>query len=231
MPRKSGSGYVVLIGVLAGVYELLPSGKHPDQPLPAAHLETQFTPVRLAAPAGDAPSPATPPNASPAGPAAPPPTSAIKPDRDTKPVFIRGHKVPLRAAPDGKALILDRVDQPRELAELERRDGWAHVRDPLTSREGWVSTKRVLETRPKPDESSEPKVSPGALLSAAAIAKLIIAASISDYPSSCACPYQTDRGGRSCGRRSAYSRPGGYAPICYEADVTPSMVADYRARH
>jgi outer membrane biosynthesis protein TonB len=33
---------------------------------------------------------------------------------------------------------------------------------------------------------------------------------------SCECPYDTDNRGRSCGRRSAYSRPGGTAPACYK---------------
>lgn len=32
---------------------------------------------------------------------------------------------------------------------------------------------------------------------------------------SCQCPYDTDRRGRECGGRSAYSKPGGESPICY----------------
>ena len=36
---------------------------------------------------------------------------------------------------------------------------------------------------------------------------------------SCDCPYDTDRRGRSCGKRSAYSRPGGRSPICYVRDL------------
>jgi hypothetical protein len=34
----------------------------------------------------------------------------------------------------------------------------------------------------------------------------------------CDCPYDRDRRGGSCGRRSAYSRPGGRSPICYVGD-------------
>lgn len=45
------------------------------------------------------------------------------------------------------------------------------------------------------------------------------------YRGSCACPYDTDRAGRRCGGRSAYSRPGGASPLCYEHDVTPEMIA------
>jgi hypothetical protein len=50
---------------------------------------------------------------------------------------------------------------------------------------------------------------------------------LESYPSSCACPYNTDRGGRRCGGRSAYSRPGGYAPICFASDVTKDMIAAF----
>jgi hypothetical protein len=58
----------------------------------------------------------------------------------------------------------------------------------------------------------------------------IIAASIASYGGGCPCPYNTDRAGRRCGRRSAYSRPGGALPMCYEGDVTQKMVDDYRKR-
>ena len=45
-----------------------------------------------------------------------------------------------------------------------------------------------------------------------------------------ACPYHTNRAGRSCGNTSAYVRPGGYSPLCYAKDVTPGMIADERVR-
>jgi hypothetical protein len=38
------------------------------------------------------------------------------------------------------------------------------------------------------------------------------------------------RNGRSCGKRSAYSRPGGESPLCYKEDVTKAMIQDYRQR-
>jgi hypothetical protein len=63
----------------------------------------------------------------------------------------------------------------------------------------------------------------------AAIRQKIIQASIAEYPGNCPCPYNTDRAGRSCGRRSAYSRPGGYAPKCYPADVSEAEVRAFRA--
>jgi hypothetical protein len=59
----------------------------------------------------------------------------------------------------------------------------------------------------------------------------IVRLSILGYSGSCPCPYNRDRAGRSCGRRSAYSRPGGAAPLCYAEDVTAKMVAEHRAKN
>jgi hypothetical protein len=58
----------------------------------------------------------------------------------------------------------------------------------------------------------------------------LIRESIASYSGSCPCPYNTDRAVRSCGRRSAYSRPGGRQPLCYERDVTKEMVDQYKKR-
>ena len=68
-------------------------------------------------------------------------------------------------------------------------------------------------------------------LTDAQVKQLIIEASIAAYPGNCPCPYNTARNGSRCGGRSAYSRAGGYAPLCYPSDVTQKMVDDYRARH
>jgi len=62
------------------------------------------------------------------------------------------------------------------------------------------------------------------------IRQAVIRESLASYPGNCPCPYNVDRRGHACGRRSAYSRPGGYSPICYVTDVTPAMVREYRQR-
>jgi hypothetical protein len=59
----------------------------------------------------------------------------------------------------------------------------------------------------------------------------LIRESIAAYPGTCPCPYNVDRAGHRCGRRSAYSRPGGYAPLCYSADITKEMLEKYRREH
>ena len=67
-----------------------------------------------------------------------------------------------------------------------------------------------------------------AFQSDAQVRQSIIRDSIASYPGPCACPYSVMRNGRACGGRSAYSRPGGYAPICYPRDVTQAQIADWR---
>ena len=62
------------------------------------------------------------------------------------------------------------------------------------------------------------------------IRALLITESLAGYYGSCPCPYNVDRAGRSCGRRSAYSRPGGRSPRCYESDITDSEVKAFRER-
>ena len=62
------------------------------------------------------------------------------------------------------------------------------------------------------------------------IKQVLIKESISSYRGSCPCPYSVARNGSRCGKRSAYSRPGGASPLCYESDVTDEMVEAYRNR-
>ena len=68
-------------------------------------------------------------------------------------------------------------------------------------------------------------------MSEAEVKRRMIDESIAGYPGPCPCPYNTTRNGSSCGKRSARSRPGGYSPLCYPADISAGMVADYRASH
>jgi choline dehydrogenase-like flavoprotein len=68
---------------------------------------------------------------------------------------------------------------------------------------------------------------PATAQSDAQIRQQIIRESLASYPGQCPCPYSVMRNGRSCGARSAYSRPGGYAPNCYPRDVSE---AEVRAR-
>lgn len=67
-------------------------------------------------------------------------------------------------------------------------------------------------------------------LNDAQIRELIIVQSTEQYVGECACPYSLTADGRSCGRRSAYSRSGGSALLCYAHDVSDELVRQYRNR-
>jgi hypothetical protein len=62
----------------------------------------------------------------------------------------------------------------------------------------------------------------------AEVRKAMIQESIASYPGHCPCPYNLASNGSRCGKRSAWSKPGGYAPLCYPADISDDMVRQYR---
>jgi hypothetical protein len=90
------------------------------------------------------------------------------------------------------------------------------------------STKASLPVKPA---GADTKRKVEVALTAAAIAAIIVQASRDQYHAGgrpCACPDDRARNGSACGGRSAYSRPGGAAPLCYPSDVTAVMIDSYR---
>lgn len=77
---------------------------------------------------------------------------------------------------------------------------------------------------------AQPAVAKGSL-SDAQVKQRIIKGSIADYSGSCPCPYNTASNGSRCGKRSAWSRPGGESPKCFPDDVTAAEVKRWRASH
>jgi hypothetical protein len=55
----------------------------------------------------------------------------------------------------------------------------------------------------------------------------MIQESINSYYGNCPCPYNYAKNGSKCGKRSAWYKPGGYAPLCFEDDITNEMVDAY----
>jgi len=157
--------------------------------------------------------------------------------------FVKGRKVALRDGPGKTFGILDRYDIGRELEVSEEQGDWSQVRDVLTRREGWIATALLSAETPSPqapkkenpksegsgsDNGSAPSVPSLPQIPNSVVVQRIIAESIAMYPGSCACPYNTDRAGRRCGKRSAYNRGGGYAPVCFAGDVSSEMVEAFR---
>jgi hypothetical protein len=156
-------------------------------------------------------------------------------------MYVTGNGVAFRAGPGTEQAIIDRFDKGREVLRIDRRADWSQVRDQLTQRRGWIATRFLSNAKPERQAPRDARPSPmerapspkqqapsRAILSDATIVQRIIAQSIAGYPGSCPCPYSRDRGGRRCGARSAYSKPGGYAPICFAEDVSRDMIAAFR---
>lgn len=113
----------------------------------------------------------------------------------------------------GYGLPGDRV-QVIERTNSEGYD-WFQVKFPRSGVVGWirgdfVSTGTAQESSETPVTESPVTESP-----TPAVGTPIRAA----MSGRCQCPYDTDSRGRSCGGRSAYSRPGGEAPQCYVGDT------------
>jgi hypothetical protein len=82
---------------------------------------------------------------------------------------------------------------------------------------------------PTPAKATAPAKPKG--LTDAQIKRRMIQESIDAYSGNCPCPYNTAANGSSCGGRSAWSRAGGAEPLCFPADISADMVAEYRATH
>jgi len=124
--------------------------------------------------------------------------------------------------------------QPRPEAVLPVSPPSIAVQTAISPRTHEVSSQ--APARP-PAATTEPTVGQERVTPAAAsapsdreIARILMTSSRTSYAGSCPCPDDYDRAGRRCGGRSAYSRPGGFAPLCYEADVSPDMIADFRRK-
>ena len=63
------------------------------------------------------------------------------------------------------------------------------------------------------------------------IVQNIIRESIANYSGRCPSPHNRASNGSSFGKRSAYSKVGGYSPVCYASDISPEMVSSYKRNH
>lgn len=96
-----------------------------------------------------------------------------------------------------------------------------------------VATPSSQSTSLPQPKQQEPKHKAEIILTAAAIAAILIQASRDQYHATghpCACPDDLMRNGRRCGGNSAHSRAGGAAPLCYPSDVSADMIEAYKMR-
>lgn len=102
-------------------------------------------------------------------------------------------------------------------------DGWSRVNVRTLNLTGSIYSKLLSKECVEGDEIER------AELSNANITKILISRSRARYSGSCPCPYNSDRAGRRCGGRSAYSRAGGASPLCYSRDISQDMISSFKS--
>jgi hypothetical protein len=142
--------------------------------------------------------------------------------------YIKASSLRVRGEPGKSSRQVGSLVRGTRVEVVGHSGDWVRIRDPGTQVTGWAYREYVRSDgtaaiqAPKAPAVASPGPSDGA------IRRALIEQSIAGYPGSCPCPYAADRAGRSCGRRSAYSRAGGYSPLCYPQDVTQAMIENYR---
>ncbi|MBN8564773.1 MAG: SH3 domain-containing protein [Leptolyngbya sp. UWPOB_LEPTO1] len=176
----------------------LPSASETTAPSPSASPSSLPTPVTPSpTPSIEKPSPTVPSLSAQATLTAQDPNAQINVREDASP----------RSTAQHYGVVGDVV---QVLGEKQGDDGqtWYQVKFP-SGAIGWVNGQFVAIAGKSSTERSSPAVSPSPTSEGLTPLREPVSGS-------CECPYDTDKRGRSCGRRSAYSRPGGAAPACYK---------------
>lgn len=152
-------------------------------------------------------------------------------------VIVTGDHVNIRTEPSTSAKRLGSLPQGTKLILLEKGREWHRVSGQVSGQPviGWMSSRYLSNvatpviSAPAPQPKRRTAAPTSREITAARNA--IIRQSIAAYPGSCPCPFSRDRAGRRCGNRSAWSKPGGYSPICFDSDVSASRLSTYLARN
>lgn len=128
----------------------------------------------------------------------------------------------LRSAPSQYGDVLLTLPQGELVYQFRRHGTWSQVNVASLNVVGFVATRFLSEACIVGGGLSRGRLSRDQIVS------ILIANSLRSYSGNCPCPYNVDRAGRSCGRRSAYSRPGGASPLCYRSDVSRAKIEAFR---
>ena len=152
-------------------------------------------------------------------------------------VYVTGSSVNIRTSPSSQGQRLGSLPYGTKLHLLDTKGNWSLVSKQTNNGllKGWMYAKYLSASATQTSQTTKKKP-PKRTIAAPSGAEItraknaIIQQSIASYQGSCPCPYNRDRAGRRCGKRSAWSRPGGRSPICYESDVTAARLESYFAR-
>lgn len=148
-------------------------------------------------------------------------------------LFVTGNAVNVRSGPSVGSSILGKKYKGDVVQKIDQSGNWTKIN--FGSNFAWISSNYVSSQRPiAPSVRSNPQpkrtVAAPTSREISLAKKEIIRRSIAQYPGSCPCPYNRDRAGRRCGGRSAWSKPGGYSPLCYESDISNARIQTYFTR-
>ena len=141
-------------------------------------------------------------------------------------MYVDASRLNVRNAPTKQGKVVWTLKRDEAVQVVSQAGEWLGLKGQRYS--GWVfGTYLTAQPAPKVTRST-PQVQNG--LSVSQVKRLLIKRSHAYYDGNCPCPYNRTKRGHRCGKRSAYSRPGGEEPLCYPRDVTTAMVQDYLAR-
>ena len=146
-----------------------------------------------------------------------------------KPMYVDASRLNVRNEPNKKGKVVWTLKRDQKVQVTKKDGNWLYIKNSRFT--GWVYGT-FLTNAPTPKEGNvhdRPKKAV-TKFSTDQIKKILIKRSHAYYKGNCPCPYNRTSRGRSCGKRSAYSRPGGASPLCYNSDVTTRMVSAYIAR-
>ncbi len=143
-------------------------------------------------------------------------------------MYVNASRLNVRGGPDTSFSKVTSLERNEKVLVTGREGDWLKVQTGRT--EGWVFGSYLTSQKP-PERRKVVRQQPvKPELTTAEIKQILIRQSRASYSGRCPCPYDRKSNGHRCGRTSAYSRPGGASPLCFEHDVTDQMVARLRAR-
>ena len=156
---------------------------------------------------------------------------------NTQAIYVTGSVVNARSGPGTNYQVLAQLPRGTKVQAAARQEGsWVELEVANLGQTVWMHGKYLSPDAPVQRVATTTETQPKRGVRAPTSSeintaiKLIIAQSINAYPGSCPCPYNRDRAGRRCGGRSAWSRPGGYSPMCYDTDISQARLRTYFAR-
>jgi hypothetical protein len=151
-------------------------------------------------------------------------------------LYVTASILNVRAQPQSSAIVLLKAPQGTAVVAVAQIEGWYEVQLNNGST-GWMSADYLSASAPAPileptDQAPDQRAAaiPQPTIDRNAVVRALIAESQRSYPGNCPCPENRMRNGRRCGGNSAWSKGGGYSPLCYPSDVTQRMIYDYVAR-